>query len=42
LEEDYENLYDRQKEEAKNVLDVFIKNDLFQFSIDKYKLSIEN
>jgi carboxyl-terminal processing protease len=42
LEEDYENLYDRQKEEAKNVLDVFIKNDLFQFSIDKYKSSIES
>lgn len=34
--EDIEKKYDRQKEEAKKVLEYFIKNDLFQISIDKY------
>lgn len=34
--EDIEKKYDRQKEEAKKVLESFIKNDLFQISIDKY------
>lgn len=39
-EEDYQNLYDRQKEESKKILKYFIENDLFQLSIDKYKSSL--
>lgn len=37
IEEDYENRYDRQKQEAKNILIDFIKNDALNLTIDKYK-----
>ncbi len=35
--EDYEKMYDRQLEEAKKVLQSFIKYDALQLSVDKYK-----
>ena len=37
IEEDYENRYDRQKEEAKKILNDFIKNDALNLTVDKYK-----
>lgn len=37
LEEDYKNLYDRQKEEAKKILDNFIKTKALNMTIDSYK-----
>lgn len=36
IEEDFENLYDRQLEEAKDVLKVFIEKDAYKLSIDSY------
>ncbi|MDD3145237.1 MAG: S41 family peptidase [Candidatus Gracilibacteria bacterium] len=36
-EEDYKNLYDRQKEEAKKILDTFIETKAFNLTIDNYK-----
>lgn len=39
--EDYEKIYDRQLEEAKKVLQSFIKYDALQLSIDKYKESVK-
>ena len=36
LEEDYENEYDRQKEEAKKILQKFIDLDALQLAVDKY------
>ena len=36
LEEDYENEYDRQKEEAKKILQKFIELDALQLAVDKY------
>lgn len=41
IDEDYENRYDRQKEEAKKILNDFIKNDALNLTIDKYKTSNE-
>lgn len=38
-EEDYEKLYDRQLEEAKNVLYDFIKLDSLQLTIDEYNIT---
>nr|MDD3720188.1 S41 family peptidase [Candidatus Gracilibacteria bacterium] len=38
--DDYEKNYDRQLEEAKKVLDSFIKYDALKLSVDKYKESI--
>jgi len=35
--EDYEKMYDRQLEEAKKVLQSFVKYDALQLSVDKYK-----
>ncbi len=35
--EDYEKKYDRQLEEAKKILQSFIKNGVFQLTIDSYK-----
>lgn len=40
-EEDYENIYDRQLEEWKNILKTFIKKDLLQITIDEEKLRIK-
>ncbi len=39
--EDYEKMYDRQLEEAKKVLQSFIRYDALQLSIDKYKEEIK-
>ncbi len=36
LEEDYENQYDRQKEEAKKILQKFVELDALQLAVDKY------
>jgi carboxyl-terminal processing protease len=41
IKEDFEKAYDRQLEEAKNVLKSFIKNDALQLSVDKYKEAVE-
>ncbi|MFA5917334.1 MAG: S41 family peptidase [Candidatus Gracilibacteria bacterium] len=40
--EDYEKMYDRQLEDAKKVLQYFIKYDALQLSVDKYKESESN
>lgn len=37
LDEDYKNAYDRQKEEAKKILDTFIKTKALNLTIDSYK-----
>ncbi len=37
LEEDYKNSYDRQKEEAKKILNSFIQTKALNLTIDKYK-----
>jgi len=39
--EDYEKAYDRQLEEWKKALKIFIKNDALQLSVDKYKEEAE-
>ncbi len=36
-EEDFKNIYDRQKEEAKKILDIFIETKAFNLTIDNYK-----
>ena len=41
LEEDYENEYDRQKEEAKKILQKFIEVDALQLAVDKYNEEAE-
>ena len=41
LEEDYENEYDRQKEEAKKILQKFIEVDALQLAVDKYNEETE-
>lgn len=42
IEEDYEKQYDRQLEEAKKVLKIFIDNSTPQIAVDKYKESIKD
>ena len=37
IDEDYKNAYDRQKEEAKKILDTFIKTKALNLTIDSYK-----
>ncbi len=41
LEEDYENQYDRQLEEAKKILKLFIEKDSLSLTVEEYKKSIE-
>ena len=42
LDEDYENEYDRQKEEAKKIVQKFIELDALQLAVDKYLEQAEN
>lgn len=41
LEEDYENSYDRQLEEAKNLLQIFIEKQTIGLSVEEYTASLE-
>lgn len=41
LEEDYETLYDRQLEEAKKILKLFIENETIGLSVEAYKKEAE-
>jgi len=41
LEEDYENLYDRQLEEAKKILKIFIEQETIGLSLEAYKKEAE-
>lgn len=41
LEEDYENIYDRQLEEAKKILKIFKENDTIGLAIEAYKQQAE-
>jgi len=36
LEEDYKNKYDRQKEEAKKIINLFIEKNALKLTIDSY------